>query len=75
MEQLTWAADHLQESVRGHDELIAGVLDAAARSIENSVNIKLIGYFTYPTGVGQVARWTLSELEEAGIHRRLIAYS
>ena len=68
MEQLTWAADHLQEDVRGHDELIAGVLDVAARSIENSVNIKLIGYFTYPTGVGQVARWTLSALEEAGIH-------
>jgi glycosyltransferase involved in cell wall biosynthesis len=68
MDQQIWAADHLLEEVPGDDELVAGVLDAGVRSIENAVNIKLVGYFTYPTGVGQVARWTLSALEKAGIH-------
>jgi glycosyltransferase involved in cell wall biosynthesis len=68
MEQLIWASDHLQEDVQGNDELIAEVLGTAAQSIEDSVSLKLVGYFTYPAGVGQVARWTLKNLEEANIH-------
>ena len=68
MEQLIWASDHLQEDVRVNDELVAEVLGTAAQSIEDSVSLKLVGYFTYPAGVGQIARWTLKTLEEANIH-------
>jgi glycosyltransferase involved in cell wall biosynthesis len=68
IEQLIWASDHLQEDVQGNDELVAEVLGTAAQSIEDSVSLKLVGYFTYPAGVGQVARWTLKNLEEANIH-------
>ena len=68
MEQLIWASDHFQDDVRGHDELVADVLSAGAQSIEDSVNLKLVGYFTYPAGIGQIARWTLQTLEKANIH-------
>jgi glycosyltransferase involved in cell wall biosynthesis len=68
MEQLIWASDNFQEDVRGNDELVAEVLGTAAQSIEDSVDLKLVGYFSYPAGVGQVARWALRTLEEANIH-------
>src|ERR1017187_4412883 len=59
---------HFQEDVQGNEELVAEVLGTAAQSIENAVNLKLVGYFTYPAGIGQIARWTLRTLEEADIH-------
>jgi glycosyltransferase involved in cell wall biosynthesis len=68
IEQLSWAADQLQEVVHGIDALVADVMAAAAHSIQDAVDLKLVGYFTYPAGVGQIARWTLRALEEAGIH-------
>jgi glycosyltransferase involved in cell wall biosynthesis len=68
MEQLIWASDNFQEDVQGNEELVAEVLGTAAQSIENAVNLKLVGYFTYPAGIGQIARWTLRTLEEANIH-------
>ncbi len=67
IEQLAWASDHLAETVKGVDPLIAKVLLTAGRSIQNAVNLKLIGYFSYPAGVGQIARWTLRILESNGI--------
>lgn len=68
MQQLIWASDHFQEDVQGNDDLVADVLSAGAQSIEDSVNLKIVGYFTYPAGIGQIARWTLQTLEKANIH-------
>jgi len=68
MEQLIWASDFFEDDVRGQEDLVEEVLAAASHAIENSVDLKLVGYFTYPAGVGQIARWTLKTLEEADIH-------
>jgi glycosyltransferase involved in cell wall biosynthesis len=67
-DQLTWASGHLHEAVSGLDDLVARALDAAAQAETDAVHLKLVGYFTYPAGIGRVARWTLRTLEEAGIH-------
>lgn len=67
-EQMAWALEHLRREVVSVDDLVNEILNVAGRAILNAVNLRLIGYFTYPAGVGRVARWTLQTLEEAGIH-------
>jgi glycosyltransferase involved in cell wall biosynthesis len=67
MEQLTWAAEHLSSSLQGREDLVAEVVDAAGRAIRDAVSLKIVGYFTYAAGIGQMARWTLRTLEKAGM--------
>jgi glycosyltransferase involved in cell wall biosynthesis len=68
MEQLSWASEHMTDSAKDFDDLVVDILHAAAQAVRNTVNLKVIGYFTYPAGYGQIARWTLQTLEDAGIH-------
>ena len=67
-EQMLWAVEHLSEAVPGHDDLIEAVLDAGELSNRTKADLRLIGYFTYPTGIGRIARWTLEILDDAGLH-------
>ena len=68
MAQLSWASDHLQDHAKGNGRLAAEVMGAAAKSFSEAVDLRLVGYFTYSAGIGQIARWTLQTLEDAGIH-------
>ncbi len=68
MAQLSWAYEHLDEAVRGHERLLAHVQDSAARALRNAVSLRLVGYFSYSAGIGQIARWTLESLDGARRH-------
>lgn len=67
-EQMAWAGKHLADQAPGHEDLIDMVLDAAEYSIKNTADLRLVGYFSYPAGIGRIARWTLGILDDAGIH-------
>lgn len=67
MAQLSWALDNLQGRAQGNDHLAAEVMASAAQSLREAVDLRLIGYFTYSAGIGQIARWTLQTLENADI--------
>jgi glycosyltransferase involved in cell wall biosynthesis len=71
MTQLSWALEHLQNRAEGNGDLAAEVMGVAAESLSEAVDLRLVGYFTYSAGFGQVARWTLQALENAGIHPAL----
>jgi hypothetical protein len=71
MAQLSWATDNLQHRAKGNGRLTAEVMGAAAESMNETVDLRLVGYFTYSAGIGQVARWTLQTLENADIHPAL----
>ena len=68
MEQLSWATDGLAAHLVGDDDLKTEVLQRAGAAIRDSAKLKLVGYFSYPAGIGQVARSALGNLEAAGIH-------
>ena len=68
-EQMGWAGRHLADNVAlGHEDLVEAVLDAAEDAIRNTVDLRLVGYFTYQAGIGRIARWTLANLDDAGVH-------
>lgn len=67
-EQMAWAGKHFTNQAPGHEELMESVLDAAEYAIRNTVDLRLVGYFTYPAGIGRIARWTLGILDDVGIH-------
>ncbi len=67
-EQAAWAAKHFLDQAPGHEPLMEAVLDAADDAIKNTVDLRLVGYFTYPAGIGRIARWTLGILDGVGIH-------
>lgn len=67
MEQLSWAKDHLENEWRGNAAVLDEVLVRASDALRHCVDLKLIGYFAYPAGIGQIARWTLQTLEAAGL--------
>jgi glycosyltransferase involved in cell wall biosynthesis len=67
-EQAAWAAKHFLNQAPGHEALMEAVLDAADDAIKNTVDLRLVGYFTYPAGIGRIARWTLGILDDVGIH-------
>lgn len=68
MEQLAWASRDLPDLLRGRARLTNRVLDAAAAASRSAAGLTLLGYFTYPAGIGQIARSTLRILEAEGIH-------
>ena len=68
MEQLSWASNTLEGVLSGNEELAAVVLSTAGESQCNTSNLKLVGYFSYPAGIGQIARWALRTLESSEIY-------
>ena len=71
MAQLSWALENFQNRAQGNGRLAVEVMDAAAESLRKTVDLRLVGYFTYSAGIGQVARWTLQTLENADIYPAL----
>jgi glycosyltransferase involved in cell wall biosynthesis len=67
-EQMAWAGKHLATFARSQEDLADAVLDAAEDAIRNTADLRLVGYFAYPAGIGRIARWTLATLDDAGIH-------
>lgn len=68
MQQLAWASSSLARELVGNEELATEILHTAGEALRNAVNLKIVGYFTYPAGIGQVARWALRRMELAGIY-------
>ncbi|MGH9020273.1 MAG: glycosyltransferase [Acidimicrobiales bacterium] len=65
--QLAWAATGLARELAGVPDVAAEVLRAARAAVRDAADLKLVGYFSCPTGLGQIARWTLKTLEEEGL--------
>ena len=68
MEQLSWAAQRFSDSIPGNEELVDEVMRAAAEAVRRAVPLTLVGYFSYPAGIGQIARRALRTLEAHDIH-------
>ena len=66
-EQMAWIPIHFADHLFSRDQLLVEVKRAAERQLSQAVKLKLIGYFTYAAGIGQMARWTVHTLEEANI--------
>ncbi|MCU1363205.1 MAG: hypothetical protein JWM55_1033 [Acidimicrobiaceae bacterium] len=67
-EQMGWAGRHLSTWAPDDESLLNAIFDAAEHTIQNTVDLRLVGYFAYPAGIGRIARWTLEILDRAGIH-------
>ncbi|HEV2426900.1 MAG TPA: hypothetical protein VGS61_01635, partial [Acidimicrobiales bacterium] len=67
MAQLSWASEHLERELPGMARLRDDLLAAGAAAVREAAALVLVGYFTYPAGSGQIARWTLRTLEAAGV--------
>ena len=68
MDQLSWATGALAGQLKGNDELARELLRIAADAVRDAVGLKLIGYFTFPAGMGQIARWALRTLTAANLN-------
>ncbi|MHB8378813.1 MAG: glycosyltransferase family 4 protein [Acidimicrobiales bacterium] len=67
LEQLAWAPLHLATWFTGNEPLLEEILKVAQIARSNTVDIRLVGYFTYPASTGQLAHWTLQAWDAAGI--------
>ena len=74
LEQMEWGLQQSPESLDGPLWLRENLSDAIRRANENVSSLLLVGYFSYPAGMGQLARSLLEIIEAAGIevslHRR-----
>lgn len=67
LDQLAWAPLHLPTWFTGNEPLLEEILKVAEIARNHTVDIRLVGYFTYPASTGQLARWTLQAWDAAGI--------
>lgn len=68
MAQLSWASQSFELHTKADERLAAEIMGSAAQSLSEMVDLRLIGYFSLSAGIGQIARWSLATLEDAGIH-------
>ena len=68
MAQISWASEEFERHANVDARLSAEVMSAAAQALDEAVDLRLVGYFSLSAGIGQIARWTLETLENAGVH-------
>ncbi len=68
MDQLSWATGALTDQLAGNDGLAQELLRASADAVRDAVGLKLVGYFSFPAGMGQIARWALRTLTTANLN-------
>ncbi len=65
--QLAWMDDELAPRLGAHGRFLVDVIAAATAAREGAVDLRIVGYLSYPAGVGQPPRTTLQLWDQAGI--------